>query len=371
MVTERTKSLGGLALTCGLSAGLLSVHLLHATDPGEGHRTLVLGILFPIAQATAGLAGGVWLWRSDLSGTEVGRVGGWCVFGATVLATGGLLTVLYQQAEGVMMSDWRYIIANAATGGLLGGFVVGVYDSRQRVARRRAAAAGERAERLSDQLTVLNRVLRHDLRNGVNLIQGHANLLAEEEPAVADRAGKIEGEAQRLVELGEQAREIEAVLRSDEGDREVVDLVPLVDAALEQVRNADAAAELSVSLPDRLPVRAHPLVSSAIRNVVENAVAHCDEPTPRITVAADTVDHEGTRFVELHIADNGPGIPDEQVSVLERGFETSLEHGSGLGLWLVHWLVTASEGHVRFEDNDPKGSVVCLGFEAVDDSAAD
>ncbi|WP_430503495.1 sensor histidine kinase [Haloparvum sp. PAK95] len=371
MVTERTQSLGGLVLICGLSAGLLSVHLLHAAEPGEGHRSLVLGILFPIAQATAGLAGGVWLWRSDLTGTEVGRVGSWCAFGAAVLATGGLLTVLYQQAEGVMMSDWRYIIANAATGGLLGGFVVGVYDSRQRVARRKAAAAGERAERLSDQLTVLNRVLRHDLRNGVNLVQGHANLIAENEPAVADRAEKIEAEAQRLVELGEQAREIEAVLRSDETDREVVDLVAIVDAAIEQVRTAESDVEFSVSLPDRLRIRAHPLVSSAVRNVVENAVDHCDEPTPRVAVDADAVERDGTRFVELRVADNGPGIPDEQVTVLERGFETSLEHGSGLGLWLVHWLVTASDGHVRFEDNDPKGSVVRLQFEAVDDPTAD
>ncbi|MFB6236730.1 MAG: sensor histidine kinase [Halopenitus sp.] len=370
-VTERRKALVGVTLVSGLSAAFFTVHLVHASDPGENLRSFVLGSLFPMAQAMGILLGGGWLWKSDFEGAEIARIGAWAAFGAALLAAGGLITVMYQQAEGVMMSDWRYMIANAATSGLLGGFVIGVYDSRQRVARRRAAAAGDRAERLSDQLTVLNRVLRHDLRNGVNLIQGHANLIAEDEPAVADRTDKIEAEAQRLVELGEQAREIEAVLRSDETDREVIDLVAIVDAAIEQVRNAEPNAEVTVSLPDRLHVRAHPLVSSAVRNVVENAVAHCDEPTPRVVVDAETIERDGARFVELHVADNGPGIPDEQVSVLERGFETSLEHGSGLGLWLVHWLVTASDGHVRFEDNEPKGSVVCLQFEAVDDSAAD
>jgi len=365
-VSERAKTGSGLALTCGLSAGLLSIHLFHATETVGGHRSIVLEILFPMAQAAAGVVGGIWLWHSDLSGTAVARIGVWGTFGATLLAAGGVLTVLYQQAVGVMMIDRGYIIANAATTGLLGGFVIGVYDSRQRIARRRATAAGDRAERLSDQLTVVNRVLRHDLRNGVNLIQGYANLIAENESAVADRAEKIEVEAQRLVELGEQAGEIEAELRSDETDQEVIDVVPIVDAAIDRVRDTSPDAEVSVSLPDRLLVRAHPLISSAVRNVVENAVDHCDEPTPRIGVEAAVVERDGEQFVELLVADNGPGIPEEEVLVLERGFETSLEHGSGLGLWLVHRLVSASDGRVRFEDNDPKGSLVCLEFEAVD-----
>ena len=43
--------------------------------------------------------------------------------------------------------------------------------------------------------------------------------------------------------------------------------------------------------------------------------------------------------------------------------ETPLQHGSGLGFWLVHWIVTASGGELRFEENDPRGSVVTLCLE--------
>lgn len=368
-VSERTKTAAGVALVLGLSVGLFSIHLQHATEPGEGRRSLVLGTFFPLVQAGIGILGASWLWSNDLEGAEVARVGAWCATGATILAIAGVLTVLYQQAEGVLMSDRLYIVANGATSGLLGGFVVGVYDSRQRVARRRAAAAGERAERLSDQLTVLNRVLRHDLRNGVNIIQGYANLISADRSTVVDHADRIDAEAQRLVDLGDQAREIEAVLRSEETDRETVEIPPIVETAVEHARNEDSAAEVSVSIPDQLRVRAHPLTSSAIQNVVENAVEHNDESTPRVTIEAALVERDGAQFVELRIADNGPGIPDDQVSVLERGFETSLEHGSGLGLWLVNWVVGASGGRVRFNDNDPKGSVVSLQFEAASNEA--
>jgi len=39
--------------------------------------------------------------------------------------------------------------------------------------------------------------------------------------------------------------------------------------------------------------------------------------------------------VKLCIADDGPGIGADELDVFERGEETDLAHGSGLGLWLV------------------------------------
>jgi signal transduction histidine kinase len=60
----------------------------------------------------------------------------------------------------------------------------------------------------------------------------------------------------------------------------------------------------------------------------------------------------------VSVADDGPGIPDHERAVLTDGEETALEHGSGLGLWLVHWVVERSGGRLSFAENDPRGSVV-------------
>ena len=86
-----------------------------------------------------------------------------------------------------------------------------------------------------------------------------------------------------------------------------------------------------------------------------------------MAVENDTLD--GRDVVAVRVEDDGPGIPDEQVTVLERGRETALEHTSGLGLWLVDWIVRASGGTVSFEARSPRGSVVELVLPRAESSS--
>ncbi|MFP4626517.1 MAG: ATP-binding protein, partial [Natronomonas sp.] len=84
-----------------------------------------------------------------------------------------------------------------------------------------------------------------------------------------------------------------------------------------------------------------PSLERAIRELVENAAKHSGQtPTIRISLKADP------NTVEIRIADDGPGLDDNEVAVLETGTETPLAHGTGLGLWLTHWIVTSQDGHV-------------------------
>jgi sensor histidine kinase regulating citrate/malate metabolism len=66
--------------------------------------------------------------------------------------------------------------------------------------------------------------------------------------------------------------------------------------------------------------------------------------------------------LSIAVADNGPGIPDHEQQVLEAGEESALEHGSGLGLWAVHWGVTRMGGDLAFAENDPRGSIVTVSI---------
>jgi signal transduction histidine kinase len=56
--------------------------------------------------------------------------------------------------------------------------------------------------------------------------------------------------------------------------------------------------------------------------------------------------------VVVEIEDNGPAIPSEELEVLERARETSLKHGSGIGLWIVDWVIEKASGEVIFETTD-------------------
>ena len=68
---------------------------------------------------------------------------------------------------------------------------------------------------------------------------------------------------------------------------------------------------------------------------MSNAAEHNDSSVA-VTVSVRDV---GNR-VEIRVEDDGAGILPGEVAFVESGRETALDHGSGLGLWFVNWVVT-------------------------------
>jgi PAS domain S-box-containing protein len=225
-------------------------------------------------------------------------------------------------------------------------------------------------ERRADELDllkqVLTRVLRHDVRSGLTVIRGQAEVLRDRVGEHAALAETIIERSEELVETTEKARAIERVLSSDEG-RTTLALEPLVNRSVGNVAAGHTDADYEVSIPENLPVRVHYAFPYAVEDLVENAVVHNDGDDPRVTVTADADDE----WVELAVGDNGPGIPDEEIAVLERGEETPLQHGSGVGLWLVNWVVERSGGTLSFESGDGTTARIRLERGAADAIAAD
>ncbi|WP_224449532.1 histidine kinase N-terminal 7TM domain-containing protein [Haloprofundus salilacus] len=214
--------------------------------------------------------------------------------------------------------------------------------------------------RHQQRLEVLNRVLRHNIRNETNVIYGYADLLADEGGAESDRAEIIKERAITIADMGEKARQIVDIF---EQVRQEPRAVPFDDLASKHVADADERfpeVDLRVG-PLPAGVRVNAVLGPALSNLVENAAEHNTEPGARVEVDATASDG----WLHVVVADNGPGIDDHERAVLERGTETALEHGSGLGLWLVTWAVGIAGGTVEFEENDPTGSVVTVEVPVV------
>jgi PAS domain S-box-containing protein len=211
-------------------------------------------------------------------------------------------------------------------------------------------------ENRRQRLEVLNRVLRHNLRNDMTVIIGNAELLAERTEGAEQRAADVivdRGEA--LADLSERAREVEEVMGSREGTPDPFDAVALVEQVCETMDREYPEATVTVSVPDRLQVRASDRVFEAVlKNLLDNALAHNENDAPRATVSLARTDGG----IELRIEDNGPGIPSGELTTLEAGAETPLEHGSGMGLWLVTWGVQAMGGDVEFVERGEGGTSV-------------
>jgi signal transduction histidine kinase len=221
-----------------------------------------------------------------------------------------------------------------------------------------AAALGDRETAIREReqrMAVLNRVLRHNVRNEMNVILGYAEVIAENAARddIRRSAETIRRRGNRLVQASDQARWLGQQL--DVEDPQTVDLAAEAEDIVTEVAAEHPEATVSLSAPDSVHVRAVPQIGIAIQNLVENACVHHDG-TPTVEVQIETDSDEA----HLSVADDGPGIPTQELSVLQSGEETPLEHGSGLGLWVTKWLVDRSGGTIDFRENDPHGSVVIL-----------
>ncbi|MFB6130898.1 MAG: MEDS domain-containing protein [Salinigranum sp.] len=227
-------------------------------------------------------------------------------------------------------------------------------------------------ERLADreqQLQVLNTVLRHNLRNDMNVVLGHAELLAERGDDEGRRSAEtILNVGRELVSLSEKARDIEAVL-GEPAELVTVDVTSVVERRASAVSAREEKADVTVETPGSVPVSAVENVGLAIGELLENAIEHADNERPAVEV---TVREPTGGVVEVRVADDGPGIPEDEIRlVTEEHSIEPLYHGTGLGLWIVQWLVERSGGVLRFEENVPRGSVVVMRLPSGADDATE
>jgi PAS domain S-box-containing protein len=222
-----------------------------------------------------------------------------------------------------------------------------------------------RLETQRDNLDVLNQVLRHDIRNDLQLVLAYADMVADEVgDDHAEYVERIRESADHAVELTKTARDISAVMLRDQTDHHAVALRSALESELDDVRTSHPGAAITVdgAIP-AVTVRGTDMLGSVFRNLLKNAVQHNDKPVPEITVSATASDDT----VEVRVADNGPGVPDNQKDDIfgkgEKGLESS---GTGMGLYLVQTLVDAAGGSVRITDNDPEGAVFTVELQRAD-----
>ncbi|RLM53864.1 PAS domain-containing sensor histidine kinase [Halobellus sp. Atlit-31R] len=217
----------------------------------------------------------------------------------------------------------------------------------------RDVTARRRRER---QLVVMDNLLRHNLRNNLNIISGTARLIEDEMPEASDRTAVIRRTAEDLLASAEKEREVIEMLTGDPG-REEFDLVPTVGRCIETIRRECPSATVETSLPETAAVFAVPELEAAITELLENAICHADSDRPRIELSVQV----GAESVELVSKDCGPPIPPIEADVLRGDHEmTHVYHSSGLGFWLVYWTVELSQGSVSVERSTADGNRIAL-----------
>ena len=177
--------------------------------------------------------------------------------------------------------------------------------------------------------------------------------------------GHIHAEAARLVTLID---DIIRLSQLDEGDAmptEPVDLLAVSQEAAENLHDAAAARDVTVSVtgqPAVLPgVRR--LIYEIVYNLCDNAIKYNrDGGRVDVTVAADAGGSSIT------VADTGIGIaPEHQARVFERFYRVDKSHskasgGTGLGLSIVKHAVQYHHGRIELESTPGTGTIIRVVF---------
>jgi len=198
------------------------------------------------------------------------------------------------------------------------------------------------------QLAVLTRVLRHNLRNDLDTILAHT-----EEIETAPLREQIATQIERTQRTATKARAVETVLEASQQQRAEVDLRTTAESVAESLRESHDCT-LTVRTPETLRVVSHELLlRRLLSELLENGIEHSEaaSPTVDLTLAVDD------DVVCIEISDDGPGIPAHEFDILEAGTETPLRHGSGIGLWIVTWIVDYLGGDLSFESTDDGSTV--------------
>lgn len=210
------------------------------------------------------------------------------------------------------------------------------------------------------QLQVLDRVLRHNVNNNMNVIRGYATMIREQaEGELADYAEKITDNSDQLLDIAHKQRKITEFL-SDPDPVETLALGPLLERVATRVERTFPEATITMDPPEGVEVRALAGIEEAIEEVLRNSVVHATTANPNPLIDVDvTADSVCLRFCD----ENQPISQMDREVLNGEGTLSTLRHGSGLGLWLVKLIVDHSNGTVYYDTNTVPGNVVTIELQ--------
>ncbi|HEX5890235.1 MAG TPA: PAS domain S-box protein, partial [Pyrinomonadaceae bacterium] len=328
----------------------------------------------------SGLPGRIWesgkpVWipnlrkdRNFLRGPIAERSGLRAGFGFPILLGGEVIGVIEFFSQEIRQPDRELLEMIGSVGSQIGQF-----QERKRaeeklahllVRERSARAEAEKANRLKDEFLA---TLSHELRTPLNAVIGWSRMLKSgklDQESTTHAIDVIERNAwaqkQIIEDILDVSRVITGKLQLHLGP---VDLVTVVNAALDAVRPAFDAKEIKIEPHYEEGVKIVAGDADRLQQVVWNLLSNASKFTPARGSVGISVTQDGT-YAEIQVSDTGPGIaPDFLPHVFERfrqedGSTTRMHGGLGLGLAIVRHLVELHGGLIAAENGSVRSGAV-------------
>jgi signal transduction histidine kinase len=163
---------------------------------------------------------------------------------------------------------------------------------------------------------------------------------------VRESADAILDATDRLMDISEGAKRVEKSVGEGGATRAPVDLSRATERAMTKLRDRYPSVAIVNGLEEPTWVEASTELEFALtelfRTLLRLAAAEA-----KIVVEVDE-DHPAATRRRLVVRCENTALPKSEIQALAQGKESQLSHGSGLGLWLVSWIVDLSGGSLSF-----------------------
>lgn len=203
-------------------------------------------------------------------------------------------------------------------------------------------------ERREQRLSVLTRVLRHNLRNDLNFVEGALRDIGNDGSLIDRNRDRIDAAIRKIEEIlamADKARHVQRTLTDPTVER--VSLASVLERAVDEIEATFPEAEVRISGERDISVLADTNLDTAVAEALRNGIVHQEGDTATVSLAVSIPAPETAR---IDISNPG-SIPDRELRAVQQERETQLEHASGLGLWLITWIVENGKGTVQFPES--------------------
>lgn len=248
-----------------------------------------------------------------------------------------------------------------------------VRTARYSVERKRYEQELERTclelERLNELKNRFLGMAAHDLRNPLTVILTASDFLLSDTAAQlspekrTEFLQRIRSNGEFMVRLIDDLLDVAQIESGEFSLRlQTVDLEALLAANVEQNRLLAGAKGIEISLNQNGGIPRLNVDPERIERVLNNLIGNAVKFSPVGAVVSVSARTENGSVV-VSVADNGPGIPAEELDRLFKPFQrgrassTCRERGTGLGLSISRKIVEAHRGRIWVESQPGKGSV--------------
>ncbi len=208
-------------------------------------------------------------------------------------------------------------------------------------------------KKAKERQELLHSLLRHDVRNKAQTIQGYLQLLEDL---------KLEEEAIKYIKRAKNGNKKEIDLinkvsllrKAEEEQTHELNVKSSIHDAVDSMKELADEKEMKINIncpEDSCIVKAGPLLNELFSNILENAIQH--SKGQKIKISKEETEEKIICIIE----DDGIGIPDDEKNkIFEKGYTTDKERGTGLGMFLVEMLLDIYDGDIRVKDSEIGGA---------------